>query len=72
MKIRSKTISYAAMRKRANEERENELENNRQALVTLTAKKLEGVLLRSRARSIAEGEKIRFFFLWTRVTQLCQ
>ena len=83
MKIRSKTISYATMKKRANEEREKELENsiqcleskisltedektklenNRQALVTLREKKMEGVLLRSTARWIAEGEKITSFY----------
>ena len=38
------------------------LEHNKQDLVALREKKMEGVLLRSRARWIAEGEKITNYF----------
>ncbi|WP_419584615.1 hypothetical protein, partial [Thiolapillus sp.] len=83
MKIRSKTISYATMKKRVDEEKEKDLQNsiqrletkinltedekmklehNKLDLVALREKKMEGVLLRSRARWIAEGEKITKYF----------
>ena len=38
------------------------LEHNRQDLVALREKKMEGVLLRSRARWIAKGKKITKYF----------
>ena len=38
------------------------LEHNKLDLVALREKKMEGVLLRSRARWIAEGEKITKYF----------
>ena len=84
MKIRSKTISYAAMIKRLDEKKkekdlensiqsleakivltENEkrrLEQDKHELVAIRDKRMEGVLLHSRARWIADGEKI---LLWT-------
>ena len=83
MKIRSKTISYAAMKKRLDEKKEKDLENSiqsleakivltenekrklekdKQELVAIRDKRMEGVLLRSRARWIADGEKITKYF----------
>ena len=83
MKIRSKTISYATMKKRADQEKERDLQNNiqsletkikltedekgklesyKQELIALREKKMEGVLLRSRARWVAEREKITKYF----------
>ena len=83
MKIRSKTISYATMKKRVDQEKERDLQNNiqsletkikltedekgklesyKQELIALREKKMEGVLLRSRARWVAEGEKITKYF----------
>lgn len=41
-----------------NEEELNELERNKKELISIREKKMEGVLLRSRARWIAEGEKV--------------
>ena len=38
------------------EDEKTKFENNRQALVTRRQRKMEGVLLRSRAKWIAEGE----------------
>ena len=38
------------------------LEHNKQDLVALREKKMEGALLRSRARWIAEGQKITKYF----------
>ena len=78
MKIRSKTILYATVKKRQTEEKEKNLENSIQCLETKTSliedekgilehdkqeliairdKRMQGFLLRSRARWIAEGEK---------------
>ena len=89
MKIRSKTISYAAMKKRLDEKKEKDLENSiqsleakivltenekrklekdKQDLVAIRDKRMEGVLLRSRARWIADGEKNYKILLWTRET----
>ena len=83
MKIRSKTISYAAMKKRLDEKKEKDLENSiqsleakivltenekrkleqdKQELVAIRDKRMEGVQLRSRARWIADGEKITKYF----------
>ena len=83
MKIRSKTISYAAMKKHLDEKKEKDLENSfqsleakivltenekrklekdKQELVAIRDKRMEGVLLRSRARWIADGEKITNYF----------
>ena len=83
MKIRSKTISYAAMKKRLDEKKEKDLENSiqsleakivlaenekrklekdKQELVAIRDKRMEGILLRSRARWIADGEKITKYF----------
>ena len=80
MKIRSKTISYAAMKKRLDEKKEKDLENSiqsleakialtenekrklEQELVAIRDKRMEGVLLRSRTRWIADGEKITNYF----------
>ena len=83
MKIRSKTISYAAMKKRLDEKKEKDLENSIQSLeakivltenekrkleqdklelVAIRDKRMKGVLLRSRARWIADGEKITKYF----------
>ena len=82
MKIRSKTISYATMKKRVDQEKERDLQNNiqsletkikltedekgklesyQQELIALREKKMEGFLLRSRSRWVAEGEKITIF-----------
>ena len=83
MKIRSKTISYAAMKKRLDERKEKDLENciqsleakivlnenekrklekDKQELVAIRDKKMEGVLLRLRARWIVDSEKITKYF----------
>ena len=82
MKIRSKTISYATMKKRVSgkgkgfaeqypsldtkikltEDEKGKLESYKQELIALREKKMEGVLLRSRARWVAEGEKITKYF----------
>ena len=83
MKIRSTTISYASMKKRTEEERQNTLErkisdlenqmtlteeeNNqlielKQELISIRERKMKGVLLRSRARWVANGEKITNYF----------
>ena len=83
MKIRSKTISYAVMKKRRDTEKEKmldeyigvlegksllsmeervELEKCKQDLVELREKRMRGVLLRSRARWVAEGERITRYF----------
>jgi hypothetical protein len=83
MKIRSKSISYATMKKRKSMEKEKELEttienfenkeylddnerlqlnNCKNELILLREKKMEGVLLRSRARWIADGEKVTSYF----------
>ena len=83
MKLRSKTISYATMKKRKTEEEEkqleleirriqtkenivtddiNVLETKKEQLKKIREKRMEGVLLRSRARWIAEGEKVSNYF----------
>ena len=83
MKIRSKTIAFASMKKRKNNEKETflineikEMEENEnkteidveflkeknQELALLREKKMTGVLIRSRARWIAEGEKTSKYF----------
>lgn len=83
MKIRSKTISYATMKKKKVREQEqnlirdieslekienkteNELEQLKEKnkeLEVIRSKRMEGVLLRSKARWIAEGEKISKYF----------
>ena len=83
IKIRSKTISYAIMKKRLDEKREKDLENSirafetkitltedekgqlehdRRELTAIREKRIEVVLLHSRARWIAEGEKITKYF----------
>ena len=83
MKIRSKTIAYASMKKRKSTEKENQLEVDIQHLeqttcksdqqnkrveeckanlIAIRKKKMDGILLRSRARWIAEGEKISAYF----------
>lgn len=82
MKIRSKTIAYATMKKRQTNEEEQNLikeietletiretlddlriiEEKQTRLQAIREKRMEGVLLRSRARYIAEGEKITKYF----------
>ena len=83
MKIRAQTISYAAMKKRTNNETEKklqtvieeleiktilssdeqvELENSKLELVSLRQERMEGVLIRSRARWVGDGEKVSSFF----------
>ena len=83
MKIRSKTIAYATMKKKKSREAENKLiadieqlekhtpqsqtdveqiRLKNQELFSLRQKRMEGVLLRSRARWVAEGEKITKYF----------
>ena len=84
MKIRSKTIAYASMKKKKTQEKEHNLqksikeietkeEKNRrrykiptrkknQELILLREKRMEGVLLGSKARWVAEGEKITKYF----------
>ena len=83
MKLRSKTISYASMKKRKTNEEENKLEEDirklenkqnktdednkvlcskKEQLQIIREKRIQGVLLRSRARWIAEGEKATKYF----------
>ena len=83
MKIRSKTISYAAMKKKKSHEEEHKLEEeiklllnkniqNEEEVKEIEAKKgqlklirekrIEGVLLRSRARWVEKGEKVTNYF----------
>ena len=82
MKIRSKTIAYATMKKKETHKEEKELtieiealeatkqnQNDIQALEekqarleSIRERRMEGVLLRSRARYVAEGEKITKYF----------
>ena len=83
MKIRSKPISYAIMKKGLDEKREKDLENSiqafetkmsvtedekgqlehdRQELIAIRENRKEEVLHHSRARWIAEGEKITKYF----------
>ena len=82
MKLRAKTISYAAAKKRKDSERENGLEKDialmeqhnlsdeqseelrlkKQELMAFREKKMEGVMLRSKARWVADGEKITNYF----------
>lgn len=83
MKIRSRTISFASMKKKKTIEKETKLEQDiheierqqikttediktlneiNQELITLREKKMEGVLLRSKARWVADGEKITKYF----------
>ena len=44
------------------EDEKGKLEHDRQELIAIREKRMEGVLLRSRARWIAEGEKIKKYF----------
>ena len=83
MKIRSKTIGYATMKKKKTNEEEkllekelktleqkqtkNEedvqiIESKQDRLKEIRDKRMEGVLIRSRARWISEGEKITNYF----------
>ena len=83
MKIRSKTISYATMKKKLSNEKEKELEKNIQLLEEkedkcvedlkildkkqkelkeIREKRIDGVILRSRARWIANGERVTRYF----------
>lgn len=83
MKLRSKTIAFATMRKKKATEKENNLvkeiedlekiqnlaeedikllKEKNQELVTLRERKIQGVILRSRAKWVAEGEKINNYF----------
>ena len=83
MKIRSKTISYATMKKKLSNEKEKELEQNIQLLEEkedkcvedqkmldqkqkelkeIREKRIDGVILRSRARWIAHGERVNRYF----------
>ena len=83
MKIRSRTISYAAMKKKISNEQEKELEKNIQVLEKMEKKcvedlqmlekkqkelkeirekRIDGVILRSRARWIANGERVTRYF----------
>ena len=82
MKVRSKTIAYASMKKRKTNEEEQNLikeietleatrqnqddsaiiEEKQSRLQVIREKRMEGVLLRSRARYIAEGEKVTKYF----------
>lgn len=45
-----------------NDNEKEELENNKKELILFREKRMEGVLLRSRARWVAEGEKITSYF----------
>ena len=82
MKLRSKSIAYASMKKKNTLEKEhgiereieqlekkrdqnaedNHLEDLRKELAEIRNHRMEGVLLRSRARWIAEGEKVTKYF----------
>jgi hypothetical protein len=83
MKVRSKTISYASMKKKKESEKEklleteidrleklgtkNEngiilLEEKKDELKVIREKRIEGVLLRSKARWVADGEKVSQYF----------
>ena len=42
--------------------KKHQLENDKQELISLRENRMKGVLLRSRARWIAEGEKITKYF----------
>ena len=78
MKVRSKTIAYATMKKKRTKEKENNLEHDTatlegkkerkkdgisvlkdksQELILIREKKMEGVLLRSKAILVSEGKK---------------
>ena len=83
MKIRSKTIAFATMKKRKAREKEDKLvkdiegiekvsnktendlkllkEKNKE-LMALREKRIEGVILRSRAKWVADGEKVSKYF----------
>ena len=50
------------------ENEKRKLEQDKQELVAIRDKRMEGVLLRSRARWIADGEKNYKILLWTRET----
>ena len=83
MEIRSKTISYATMKKKKMLQQEVQLENDIRCIENKTTKnendldelkekndtlvkirqlKMEGVLLRSRARWVSDGEKVTKYF----------
>lgn len=83
MKVRSKTIGYATMKKKISNEEEKELEKNMQALEEnenkgvedlrklkniqkklkeIREKRIDGVILRSRARWIVNGERVTRYF----------
>ena len=83
MKIRSKTISYASMKKKQTFKEEQQLEQDiqrlekienksehdarvidmkKEQLRNIREKRMEGVLLRSRARWVSEGEKVSSYF----------
>ncbi len=82
MKIRSKTIAYATMKKKRENKKETDLEkdiqkleksdksqqdcmitNDKKAeLKAIREKRIEGVLIRSKARWIAHGEKVTSYF----------
>ena len=83
MKIRSKTIAYATMKKKKTNEEERRLQeelqhlerketkdeetlrtinSKKEQLRTIREKRIEGVILRSRARWISEGEKPTSYF----------
>lgn len=83
MKIRTKTISYATIKKRKTNEEESKLEEDlkqlekknsktdddiksidskKEQLRVIREKRIEGVILRSRARWVAEGEKVNSYF----------
>ena len=47
------------------EDEKGKLENERQGLIAIREKRMEGVLLRSRARWIAERVKKNKILLWT-------
>ena len=83
MKIRSKTIAFATMKKRKAQEKEDKLlkdietlersrnktendikilkEKNKE-LTSLREKRIQGVVLRSKAKWVAEGEKVTKYF----------
>ena len=83
MKIRSKTISYSAWKKKKLEEQEkrllseienlekkyniteedlNDIKTKKEELVRIRDSRLRGVLLRSRARWVEDGEKVSSYF----------